>query len=180
MSLTWHLDSRGDYEQLVETSKLIGNTHTTERTSWPAGIKTFGNEEKSSIYCLQINPWSNKLRFHQWNFGCLTPSGSRVIISKIFASSRYKNVHLSCKTELFHLCWTLQLCNRVTHQLIEYRVLCIRPHCRCYWLFWYTTAVVWYHFYMHSNICIQSVVKNLFTTSQYEICIKISHLNNFE
>ena len=33
---------------------------------------------------------------------------------------------------------------------------------------------------MHSNICIQSVVKNLFTTSQYKICIKISYLNNFE
>ena len=42
--------------------------------------------------------------------------------------------------------------------------------------------LVWYHFYMHSNICIQSVciVKNLFTTSQYKICIKISCLNNFE
>ena len=40
--------------------------------------------------------------------------------------------------------------------------------------------LVWYHFYMYSNICIQSVVKNLFTTSQYKICIKISHLNNFE
>ena len=40
--------------------------------------------------------------------------------------------------------------------------------------------LVWYHFYVHSSICIQSVVKNLFTTSQYKICIKISYLNNFE
>ena len=33
---------------------------------------------------------------------------------------------------------------------------------------------------MYSNICIQSVVKNLFTTSQYKICFKISYLDNFE
>ena len=36
--------------------------------------------------------------------------------------------------------------------------------------------LVCYHFYMQSNICIQSVVKNLFTTSQYKICVKISYL----
>ena len=41
-------------------------------------------------------------------------------------------------------------------------------------------VLVWYHSCIHSNICIQSVVKNLFTTSQYKICIKISYLNNFE
>ena len=34
--------------------------------------------------------------------------------------------------------------------------------------------------FQSSCICIQSVVKNLFTTSQYKICIKISYLNNFE
>ena len=32
--------------------------------------------------------------------------------------------------------------------------------------------LVWYHLYVNSNICIQSVVKNLFTTSKYKICIK--------